>query len=420
MPDIVGELIKRNLGHLVLDILSHLDAGSVAQAHSVSKTWLSYFGDLNLWRKLCLRKFKHDPKFRKLCQLNGYDTLISDGRDQSSSFKGILLSVDSDFSRWNAPAQTNVSIKTLATCFTCNRNRVIFAKTSGDVHILDLDRGYESILLSDGGHGRVQSLEVTRDHLVLGLGDGRLKMISLEDGTLVYQMKVRDPDYPEVTPGHVSHICHVLRDTHDHVTVMTSGGLLCSWVIDQKRPELVYCTRIEPLQSLIKLGQQHTVFISPSNTDMVRVINTVTGVQKDDIHLDTVSELPVILDMVGEVLMLGYRDRINLWDLRTSGICSKMITRIQFRDYGVTTSLVSMRANETTLAAVVTSGRLCLWSLMDILRAHVGKTSSAGKVGFHAFETQELPYRNRIELTNHKVVFGSERNLGDFCVIGSS
>ena len=97
-----------------------------------------------------------------------------------------------------------------------------------------------------------------------------------------------------------------------------------------------------------------------------------------------------------------------------------MITRIQFRDYGVTTSLVSMRANETTLAAVVTGGRLCLWNLMDILRAHVGLASSNGKIGFHTTETQELPYRNRMKLTNHKVVFGSEKNLGGFCVISLS
>ena len=132
------------------------------------------------------------------------------------------------------------------------------------------------------------------------------------------------------------------------------------------------------------------------------------------------SELPVSLDMVGEVLILGYRDRIILWDLRTSGICSKMFSKIQLTDYGVTTSLVAMRANATTLAAVVTGGRLCLWSLMDILRAHVGLTSISGKVGFHAIETQELPYRNRMELTHHRVVFGSEKNLGDFCVISSS
>ena len=138
---------------------------------------------------------------------------------------------------------------------------------------------------------------------------------------------------------------------------------------------------------------------------MVRVINTVTGVLEDDIYLDTESELPVCLDMVGEVLILGYRDSIHLWDLRTSGTCSKMITRIQLRDYGVTTSLVAMRANETTLAAVVMSRRLCLWNLMHILRAHVGLTSISGKVGFHAIETQELPYRNRMELTHHRVVF---------------
>ena len=151
---------------------------------------------------------------------------------------------------------------------------------------------------------------------------------------------------------------------------------------------------------------------------LVRVINTVTGAQERDIHLDTDSELPVSLDLVGEVLVLGYKDRINLWDLRTSGICGR-ITRIQLSDYAVTTSLVSMRVNATTLAAVVTGGRLCLWNLMDILWAHVGLTSSAGKVGFHAIETLELPYRNRMELTDHNVVFGSEKNLGDFCVISS-
>lgn len=264
----------------------------------------------------------------------------------------------------------------------------------------------------------MHSLEVTPGLLVLGLSDGRLGVISLEDGSLVCLMKARDPDNPEATPGHVSQICHVTRDTRDHVTVMTSGELLCSWSLDQTRPELVYCTRIDTLESLIKLGKQHTAFISPSNMGLVRVINTVTGAKKRDIHLDTDSELPVSLDLVGEVLVLGYKDRINLWDLRTSGICGR-ITRIQLSDYAVTTSLVSMRVNATTLAAVVTGGRLCLWNLLDILWAHVGLTSSAGKVGFHAIETLELPYRNRMELTDHNVVFGSEKNLGDFCVISS-
>ena len=108
---------------------------------------------------------------------------------------------------------------------------------------MDLDTLHESVLVSDGGHGRAFSLEVTSGLLVLGLSDGRLKVISLEAKSLVSQMKVRDPDNPEVTPGHMSQICHVMRDTRDHVTVMTSGGLLCSWVIDQNRPELMYCTR---------------------------------------------------------------------------------------------------------------------------------------------------------------------------------
>ena len=103
------------------------------------------------------------------------------------------------------------------------RNRVIFAKTSGSVHILNLDRGRGSVLLYNRAHGRVHSLEVTSGLLMLGLSDGRLKVISLEDKSLVSQMKVRDPDNPEVTPGHVSHICHVTRDTRDQVTVMTSG-----------------------------------------------------------------------------------------------------------------------------------------------------------------------------------------------------
>ena len=89
----------------------------------------------------------------------------------------------------------------------------------------------------------MHSLEVTAGLLVLGLSNGRLGVISLEDGSLVCQMKARDPDNPEATPGHVSQICHVTRDTRDHVTVMTSGELLCSWSIDQTRPELVYCTR---------------------------------------------------------------------------------------------------------------------------------------------------------------------------------
>ena len=149
----------------------------------------------------------------------------------------------------------------------------------------------------------------------------------------------------------------------------------------------------------------------------MRIISTVTGAGERELHLDTVTEVPVSLDVVGETLVLAYRDRVTLWDLQTD----KMITRLRLTEYGVSSALVAMRANATTLAAAVTGGRLCLWNLMDILRAHVGGlSSSAENVGFCAIEIQDLPYRNKIELTDHKVVFGSEKNLGDFCLMSSS
>ena len=148
----------------------------------------------------------------------------------------------------------------------------------------------------------------------------------------------------------------------------------------------------------------------------MRIINTVTGAGERELHLDTVTEVPVSLDMVGETLVLAYRDRVTLWDLQTN----KMITRLQLSEFGVSSVLVAMRANATTLTASVTSGRLCLWNMMDIIRAHVrGLSSSVGNVGFCAIDTQEVPYRNKVELTDHKVVFGSEKNLGDFCLMNS-
>ena len=108
---------------------------------------------------------------------------------------------------------------------------------------MDLDRRNKSVLLSSGGHGRVHSLLVaSRGLVVLGLSDGWVQVISMEDGSLVSQMKVQDPENADVTPGHVSHICHVTRDTRDHVTVVTSGGLLCSWVMGHQ-PESVFCIR---------------------------------------------------------------------------------------------------------------------------------------------------------------------------------
>lgn len=124
------------------------------------------------------------------------------------------------------------------------RNHVIFAKTSGDVHVMDLDSRISRVLLPGGGHGRVHSLVVaSRGLVLLGLSDGMVRVISMEDGSLVCQMKVRDPDNTEVTPGHVSHICHVTRDTRDHVTVVTSGGLLSSWVMAGHQPGPAFCIR---------------------------------------------------------------------------------------------------------------------------------------------------------------------------------
>ena len=169
------------------------------------------------------------------------------------------------------------------------------------------------------------------------------------------------------------------------------------------------------MESLIQLGPLHTVFLSPSNTSLVTVNNTLMGTEERSLHLDTVSEVPVSLDMVGEVLMLGYRDRITLWDLRTS----RIITVLLLRSCGITSSLVAIRANATTLAAMVTSGVMCMWNLMDIIRAHLGGLS-AGSPEFSVLETQDLPYRNRMELTEHRVVFGSEKTLGDFYIISSS
>ena len=111
---------------------------------------------------------------------------------------------------------------------------------------MDLDSRISSVLLPGGGHGRVHSLVVaSRGLVLLGLSDGLVKVISMEDGSLVCQMKVRDPDNTEVTPGHVSQISYVTRDTRDHVTVMTSGGLLSSWTIEQTKFELVYFTRFK-------------------------------------------------------------------------------------------------------------------------------------------------------------------------------
>lgn len=108
---------------------------------------------------------------------------------------------------------------------------------------MDLDRLTESVLLPGGGHSRVHSLLVaSRGLVLLGLGDGWVKVISMEDGSHVCQMNVQDPENLDVTPGHVSHICHVTRDTRDHVTVVTSGGLLCSWVMGHQ-PEPVFCIR---------------------------------------------------------------------------------------------------------------------------------------------------------------------------------
>ena len=173
--------------------------------------------------------------------------------------------------------------------------------------------------------------------------------------------------------------------------------------------------RIDPLEPLATLGSHHTAFISPGETSTVRVINTLTGDGEPDLRLDTVTEVPVTADIVGEVLVLGYRDRITLWDLLTS----KLISRIHLCLFGVTSSLVAMCANETTVAAIVSGGTLCLWSFIDILRTYVKKLS-VKSVRFRLIETKDLPWKNKIELKDLKVVFGSEKNLGDFCMISSS
>ena len=133
-------------------------------------------------------------------------------------------------------------ISTPLSCFMflLYRNQVVFAQTSGDVLIWELDTQQERVLPGQG-RGRVHSLAVSGSLMVLGLSDGRVECLET-DGAGVCQMRA-GPPHTQLTPGHVSHIRHVTRDTRDHVSVLTSGGLLCSWVIHHDQPQLVYSIR---------------------------------------------------------------------------------------------------------------------------------------------------------------------------------
>ena len=70
--DFISLLPKKGLDHLAENILSYLDAKSLANAQCVSREWYRVIAAGMLWKKLIERQVRSDPQWRGLAERRGW------------------------------------------------------------------------------------------------------------------------------------------------------------------------------------------------------------------------------------------------------------------------------------------------------------------------------------------------------------
>ena len=77
-------------------------------------------------------------------------------------------------------------------------------------------------------------------------------------------------------------------------------------------------------------------------------------------------------------------------------------------------TLLALRAGGTKVAALLSGGggTLAVWSLASSLQPGAGAGAGAG-----CLVTRDYPWTRRLELAGDSLVFLSEQQLGEFCVV---
>ena len=105
------------------------------------------------------------------------------------------------------------------------------------------------------------------------------------------------------------------------VTLLTQAGQLSSWLVQEagqgagQGAEQVFSLELEagPLTSL---GSRHLASLSTAEVTRVRLHCAATGGRERDLWLGAGAECPVALDLVEHVLVIGFRKKIQVWDLK--------------------------------------------------------------------------------------------------------
>ena len=97
------------------------------------------------------------------------------------------------------------------------------------------------------------------------------------------------------------------------VTLLTQAGQLSSWLVQGAGQVFSLELEAGPLTSL---GSRHLASLSTAEVTRVRLHCAATGGRERDLWLEDGTECPVALDLVEHVLVIGFRKKIQVWDLK--------------------------------------------------------------------------------------------------------
>ena len=64
------------------------------------------------------------------------------------------------------------------------------------------------------------------------------------------------------------------------------------------------------------VGGNFFVHLDLSNTAIVDVFSSLTGLFINSLRLDTVNEAPLHLQLLNNVLVIGYKRRVDVWNIK--------------------------------------------------------------------------------------------------------
>ena len=124
--------------------------------------------------------------------------------------------------------------------------------------------------------------------------------------------------------GHVTQLRVRRTGGGSQVTLLTQAGQLSSWLVQEAGQEAgqgagqagqVFSLELDP-GPLTSLGSRHLASLSTAEVTRVRLHCAATGGRERDLWLEDGTECPVALDLVEHVLVIGFRKKIQVWDLK--------------------------------------------------------------------------------------------------------